>query len=232
VVVAAGAAERQAQERGAGRVGGVGQPLVFELAGDHRRLGEGRPRAIQGAGQDRLGVVGPELVAGDLLAEEAVERLVGVERLDHVVAVAPGARRQVVGLEPARVGVTDDVQPVASPALAILGRGQQPVDQPLISPGPIVVRESLDLPGRRQAHQVEVDATQQGEPAGLRRGGQALLLKPSEHEGIDRVADPRLTPGPRRVRRARAGDRLGARPREARQAGQDEARRPEEKPPR
>ena len=151
VVVAPGAAEGQAQEGRAGRVGGVGQPLVVELALDHRRLLQRRADAVQRAGGDGLGVVGPQLVAGDLLLDEAVERLVGVQGADHVVAVAPGVGIEVVGLEAAGVGVAGHVEPVPAPALAVLRRGEQAVDQPFVGVGPLVVGEAFDLVGRAGA---------------------------------------------------------------------------------
>ena len=41
-------------------------------------------------GHSQLGVGRVELVAGQLLGEEAIVGLVGVERPHHVVAIAPG----------------------------------------------------------------------------------------------------------------------------------------------
>jgi hypothetical protein len=42
---------------------------------------------------------------------------------------------------------------------------------------------------RRQAGQVERQPPRQGDPVGLRRGLQALLLQPGEDEGVNRIAD-------------------------------------------
>ena len=56
-----------------------------------------------------------------------VERLVGVERGDHPVAVPPGLGIREVCLA-ARLGEPRDVEPVPPPALAEAGGGEQPVD--------------------------------------------------------------------------------------------------------
>ena len=60
------------------------------------------------------------------------KRRVAVERADDVIAIGPGAGPWQVGLVPLALAEPDDVQPVPSPALAVLGRGQQPIDQRLI----------------------------------------------------------------------------------------------------
>ena len=71
-------------------------------------------------------------VAGDLLPDELVVGQVAVERLDHPVAVAPGVVADVVPLEALALAEPDDIQPVARPALAVMGRGEQPIDQLLV----------------------------------------------------------------------------------------------------
>ena len=64
----------------------------------------------------RVLVVG-QFVAGELFEQEAVVRLVGVERADDVVAVAPGVRpRQVLLALAFGVGVAGQVEPVAGPS--------------------------------------------------------------------------------------------------------------------
>jgi hypothetical protein len=69
-------------------------------------------------------VVG-QLVARDLLDEKAIVRLVGVERLDDVIAVSPGVRPgQILLALPLRVGVPGQVEPVAAPPLAVARRSE------------------------------------------------------------------------------------------------------------
>ena len=67
-------------------------------------------------------IAGERLVAGELLEDEAVERLVGVEGADDVVAIAPGVGPRFVELVAVGVGVAGEVEPVPAPALAVVRR--------------------------------------------------------------------------------------------------------------
>ena len=124
-------------------VGQVEQELlavlrVVGLAADGQEAGRDQvlgPFAVVAGGQE---------VAGDLLADELVVRLVGVERGDHPVAVSPGLGIHHVGLA-ARLGEPRHVEPVPSPALAEPRRGQQPVDDLRERVGRRVGDERLDL---------------------------------------------------------------------------------------
>ena len=131
-----------------------------------------------------------QLVARDLLAQELVVRLVVVEGVDDVVAVAPHVQADVVLLEPVGVGVARHVQPVAAPALAVVGRIEQLVDQPLPGPALGVGQEFLHLlGGGRHADQVEIGAPQQRQPIGPRRGGQAGVLARRFQEAVHGVVE-------------------------------------------
>ena len=113
---------------------------------------------------------GPQLVGGDLFLNEGVVGLVAIERLDHVIAIAPGGDEEVVGLKPGCVGVANQVEPVAAPALAVARRGEQAVDQLLVGVARLVVDELVHLLRRgRQTVQVEVGAANQS--AAIRRRG-------------------------------------------------------------
>ena len=68
-------------------------------------------------------------VAGDLLDDELVVGQVAVEGVDDPVAVEPDLARLVL-LVAVGVGVAGRVEPEPAPALAVVGRGEQPVDQP------------------------------------------------------------------------------------------------------
>ncbi len=92
--------------------------LVVERA--HAQKAGGDPRLVGRVGQ---------LVAGQLLDHETIVWLVVVERRDHLVAIAPGARLQRVALIAVRLGEPHQVEPVAGPALAIVRAGQQMIDQ-------------------------------------------------------------------------------------------------------
>src|SRR5262249_54643043 len=101
-----------------------------------------------------------QLVAGQLLRQEAVIRQVVVEGLDNVIAVAPGLWPWAIRREVAvRVGVAGDIEPVAPPALAVGGRGEQAIDKALVGVRALISEEVVALRGRwRQAEQVEAKA--------------------------------------------------------------------------
>ena len=190
VVVAARAADRQSQRALADHADDVVEvvetPLgVVLLAEQHPRPG------AQEAGGD-LAVVGlaVHLVAGDLLDEEPVVGHVGVERLDHVVAIAPGIGAVDVVLEAAGVGVAGHVEPVTPVAFAVVRRGQQRVDQPFPGVGPVVGDEALHFVGRRrQADQVEIGAAHQRAAVGAGRGDQPTRRARLLEEAIDGVVE-------------------------------------------
>lgn len=69
----------------------------------------------------RVGVIVGEEVARELFAEELVDWLVGVEGVDDVVAVTPGVAVGDVFVESVGIGVADHVEPVSSPAFAVVG---------------------------------------------------------------------------------------------------------------
>ena len=194
MVVATGAADGLGEERPADDVhllvDDVDDHLVDVLLGQHLRA-EGQEPG-RGETREPLVVAGRrQQVAGNLLLHEPVVGLVGVERVDDPVAVAERVRVRDVLVEPVRVGVTGDVEPVPSPALAVAGRRQQPLDHPLVGVGPLVGQEGVDLGrGRRQAGQVERDPPQQLPLAGGGDRVQPLGLEPRQDEPVDRAARP------------------------------------------
>src|SRR5205823_646681 len=88
--------------------------------------------AMKARGEQRLVVAGIDLIAGDLLLNEAVIRLVVIERAYDVVAVAPGMGTLGVGLVAVGIGVADQVEPAQRPALPIVRGGEQTVYHLLI----------------------------------------------------------------------------------------------------
>src|SRR5262249_62198853 len=82
-----------------------------------------------------LRVVGIQFVAGELLAEESVVGLVVVEGVDDVVAVTPGEGAWVVRLEAVALGEAGEVEPERGPALAVLRRGRDPLNDPVVGVG-------------------------------------------------------------------------------------------------
>ena len=153
----------------------------------------------------RLGAEG-EQIAGKLFRDEPVERLVGVERADHVVAIAPGVIIGEVLVRPIGVGVTSDVEPVAAPVHPEFGAAQERIDDPGERVGRVVLDERRDLGWRRRdADQVEEDSPQQRRPVGVGDREEPLRLEPGEEEPIDIGAGPRLV---LHSRHGRFADRL------------------------
>ncbi len=124
-------------------------------------------------------------VAGNLLADELVERHVGVEGVDHVVAESPGGRENEAA-QRQRLGETGDVEPVPPPALAEVRRGEQTVDERFISDRRRIVDERIDFLGRRrQSDQVERQSACQGRAVGVVRGANVPGFEGRQEEAID-----------------------------------------------
>ena len=88
-----------------------------------------RPDPIKPRRNQRLLRVRRQLIPRQLLENEPVVRLVGVECLYHIIAIPPRIRDLVVPLVAARLRIPHDIQPIPAPPLPILGQRQQPVDQ-------------------------------------------------------------------------------------------------------
>ena len=134
-------------------------------------------------------------VAGDLLGEEAVVGLVFVEGLDDIVAVAPGVRVKDVRFFAARFGVTRDIKPVASPALAERGAGEHGIDRGGEggggrAGGGVGVKGGERVLRRREPREVKAGAAKQGVRVGASGGGEAAFSHLGEHEAVDRVVRP------------------------------------------
>ena len=116
--------------------------------------------AVEGRCDPGLEAVRPELVARDLLADEPVVRLVGVERRDHVVPVPPGVPARDVPLEAGTLREPRQVEPVSAPALAVVRGGEQALDEPLVGIGRAVPDELPHLFRRRR----QPDQGEEGSP--------------------------------------------------------------------
>ena len=105
------------------------------------RLVVPQAEAVIAGGDDAIGRHLVQLVAGQLLADELVVRLVGVERANDVVAIPPDERLGIVALEAVRLGIAHQVEPVPAPVLAVMPRGEQPIDDLFVSVGRVVGQE-------------------------------------------------------------------------------------------
>ena len=150
MAVALGTLDRQAEDALADAVHPVEHRLHPELLGidapflvDHRVAEEAR-------GDDLVLGRAREQVAGDLLDDELVVRQVAVQGADHPVAVEVDLAR-LVFLVAVGVGIARGIEPDASPALAIMRRIEQPLDQLVIGIGAGIGQEGVDLRDRRAA---------------------------------------------------------------------------------
>ena len=122
-----------------------------------------------------------ELVVGEVLIEGA----------NHVVAVAPGFGFFEIEFVAAGFGEANEVEPVAAPALAVVGRGEEAVDHGFVDARGGIGEEGGDLGGGRgQAGEVEGDAPQEGGFVGGGRRGEAVGFQICEEEGVDGRAGP------------------------------------------
>ena len=78
------------------------------------------PLAVAGRG---------EQIAGQLLAHEPIVGFVGVERGDHIIAIAPGVAVGDVLVHSVGVGIAGHVEPVPAPMFAI-GAAKPAADRP------------------------------------------------------------------------------------------------------
>ncbi len=139
----AGEAEPDVRDRGRAVHGVTEEELVVDrsaLAGRHVAPREAGGRLLVAAGVRQE-------VAGDLLDGEAVERHVGVEGLHDPVAVGPHLPL-VVEVEAVRVGIAGGVEPVPGHLLAVVGAGEQAIDEPLVGVRGGIGEEDLDLVAR------------------------------------------------------------------------------------
>ena len=144
MVVAAGAAHRQAEEDGGRRLDAVDGVLDPPFFLDRACFGDRAIIAVESGG-DLLGQRGcGQQVAGNLFGQETVERLVAVICGDDPVAPGPHDPGKVV-LKSVGIGKAGAVEPFHRHALAVERRSQQPVDLLLRTP-------DARRPGTRRAN--------------------------------------------------------------------------------
>ena len=188
VVVAAGAGDRQAQQAAGRRV-----DLVVDVVVVVVELAARRQKAERGQGVLVVASILRQAVGGQLLGDELVVRQIAVERPNDVVAVGVGIRKPPLLGEGVAlgIGVAGHVEPVPAPALAIMGRGQQPIDQPLVGIGCTIGEKRFDfLRRRRQADKVISQAADERAAVGFGGRSQAGRLEPGQNERVEAGAEP------------------------------------------
>ena len=178
--------------------GGDAEFLVVRAA---LRIGHRVPVKRGGDQLLRIGV--REQVARQLFHREPVEWHILVERLDDPVAVSPDGAGKVFFVS-VRVGVAGQVEPVARPAFAESGRGEQPVDRGFVRSVGRIRAECVGVfRGGRQPRQIKACAPQQHPAIRLRGRAQVFPIQPGQHEAVDVVFWPCGVGHGRHVRRGR-----------------------------
>lgn len=202
VVMTLRALDRQAEQAGADDLH-RGFERVIAVGADLVRVAVALARAILAVAKEVSGfeqfddpqrrgltrLPAGQFIAGQLLANELIERFVVVQRADDIVAIAVGERTVAVGVEVAvRVGIARGIEPVLAPALAVARRIQVTFHHPSVSARLLVCHEARDLFRRwRQSGQDEGSAADERETIGLAPLRETGFLQPAGDETIDRV---------------------------------------------
>ena len=125
MIVAAGATHRQGEH--------AARHHVDAVVDDVRRDPQKSPAKGEKPHRREIARIARRLVRRDLQDEEPVVRQVLVEGPHHVIAVGvrPGEIAVLEQHVAFGVGVSSHVKPVTAPALAVVRRSQQPIDQPI-----------------------------------------------------------------------------------------------------
>ena len=134
MVVTHRATNRNPHERGSKRFCALASDVHPQLLWNRAAFVAAHPQAHVSTPDQGFKVLHRHEVAGDLLHSKLVERLVVVERADHVVAVGPNVPAVVI-MQAVRISVSGVVEPIARALFAEGRLGKQPVDKMLISIG-------------------------------------------------------------------------------------------------
>ena len=139
----------------------------------------------------RVRLAADQFIAGKLLTEKLVDRLVLIERLKNIVAVMPGiGATGVVAAAAVALRIAGHVQPMSPPAYTKLRRTEQALHQPWPSLRRFVANERLHLGGgRRESDEVVGDPANQRLTPGPWREPESALGQALSDKGIDGCPD-------------------------------------------
>ena len=137
-------------------------------------------------------VLSGKQIARELLLREPVEWDIRIERGNHVVAVPPSVRKiEVHGLA-RTLRIACDIEPVSTPAFAVMRRCQQAIDERFQCLRRLVVRVRRCLfRRRRQPDEVEIHAANQRCGIGRFHWLQLLRFESREHVAVEVRLRPR-----------------------------------------
>ena len=185
------ATDGETEQRERGRVRHVVQGIApaLHLIGGIDHVG---PEEVERRRDLRVRIAGEKFIARQLFTDETVVGLVRVESPHHVVAVAPRVGPRRIVLEPVALRKARQIQPVPPPPLAVVRRGQQPVNERLIGTRRRVAHKRIDLcQRRRQPHEIEGHAADQHLTVSWHRRAASLRLQTGQDKRIERRFRPR-----------------------------------------
>ena len=187
MVVALRAAGRQPEPGDAGGAHPVDHRQIAKLERVDSPLLVDHRVAVEAGGDDVVGRVAGEKIAGDLAAREGVEGHVVVEGPDHPIAIGPDPPFAVF-LIAVGVGIAGQVEPPPRPALAVTRAGKQSIDEFFVGVGRLIGDKGVELGWRRrQPRQIEVDAAAERGPIGFASRPQPFAGEPVADEEVDRI---------------------------------------------
>ena len=128
-----------------------------------------------------------------MLSHKLVVRNVIVQRSDDIVPIVLSVFQFVIKFVAERLGITNQVEPVPSPAFSKMWRLEQPVNDLLKRSRCfiLVVEKLLDFfGGRRQTNDVEVRSADKRSAVGIRRRLKTVLVQLRNDEPVDRRTRP------------------------------------------
>ena len=191
MVVATSATDGQAEPGLAGGLEAIDDGFDEPFLSDVAALAIETGVAIEPGGDELIaGGIGQE-IAGELVDGELVEGLIAIEGFDHPVAPGPHVAG-TVGLKSIAVGVAGEVEPLGRHAFPITRGGEEAIDPFLVGIGRGVGEELLHLArGRRDAGQIEGNASNEGRARGLGRLVESFGFEPMNNELVDGIGESR-----------------------------------------
>ena len=92
-----------------------------------------RPSHEEAGADFHRGLAGCELVTGEVLDDEAIERFVFVQRANDIVAKRPRIISDQVSLKTLALAKQNDIEPMSPPPFAIARAGEKTIDKALVS---------------------------------------------------------------------------------------------------
>ncbi len=114
------------------------------------------PQHEKSCASSRFAIGIGQQVAGDLLFDEAIERFIGIEGADHIIAISPCVSIGDVLIETIGVGIPCHIEPMPAESNSVLRRTHATIDRPLMRPRCSVLFKKLPFfDGRRDSGQIQ-----------------------------------------------------------------------------